>query len=256
MIKIISWNVNGMRAVVRNGFTDFLKTAKPDVICLQEIKIDDARRAQAKFDFPNYIEYWNPAQKPGYSGTAVLTKQQPLTVIQGIGIEKFDAEGRVQTLEFKHFYLINTYFPNTRHDLSRLDFKAEFNKAVLAHVKKLEKTKPVIITGDFNVAREEIDLAHPESNHQNAGFTDLERDWGRKYLTQGLVDTFRHFYPDKVQYSWWSYRFNARVKNMGWRIDYFLVSKSLVKKVDKAYILDQVSGSDHCPIGIDLKMLF
>jgi len=253
MKKILSWNVNGIRAAVRNGFADFLQKAKPDIICLQEIKINDAKRAQENFDFQGYIEYWNPAKKAGYSGTAVLTKEQPLEVKNGLGIEKFDNEGRVQTLEYKDFYLVNTYYPNTRHDLSRLDFKSEFNQVVLKHLQKLEKKKPVILTGDLNVAREEIDLTNPESNHQSAGFTDEERAWGRKYLEKGFVDTYRHFYPNKVQYSWWSYRFNARSRNIGWRIDYFLISQKLLKKVEKAYILDQVKGSDHCPIGIELK---
>ncbi|MFH0840627.1 MAG: exodeoxyribonuclease III [bacterium] len=251
---ILSWNVNGIRAVVRNGFADFLKKANPDIICLQEIKIDNVKRAQEKFDFPDHIEYWNPAKKSGYSGTAVLTKQEPIKVVNGLGIKKFDDEGRVQTLEYKDFYLINTYFPHTRHDLSRMKFKVEFNQEVLKHVNKLENKKPVIITGDFNVAREEIDLTNPSTNHHNPGFTDLEREWGRKYIEKGLIDTFRYFYPKKEQYTWWSYRFNARAKNIGWRIDYFLVSKKFLKKVTKAYILDKVKGSDHCPIGIDVNI--
>ena len=250
---IISWNVNGIRAVVRNGFADFLEKYNSDIICLQEIKIDDVRRAQEKFDFSEYIEYWYPAKKAGYSGTAVLTKQKPLKIIQGIGIKKFDDEGRVQILEFTKFYLINAYFPNARHDLGRLNFKLEFNQAVLQYIKKLETKKPIIITGDFNVAREEIDLTNPQNNHHNPGFTDEERESNRKYLKQGLVDTFRYLHPKKIQYTWWSYRFKARERNIGWRIDYFFVSKQLLKKVTKAYILDKVKGSYHCPLGIEVN---
>lgn len=252
-MKLLSWNVNGIRACVRNGFLDVLKKTKPDILCLQEIKIDHASRLKAEFDFKGYEEYWNPAERPGYSGTAILTKIKPLSVKDGIGKAEFDTEGRVQTLELPKFYLVNTYFPNSQPTLARLDYKTRFNKAMLDYLKKLEKKKPVIICGDFNVAREEIDLARPKENHETAGFTDQERLWGRKYLEAGLVDTFRELHGDKVQYSWWTYRFGARARNVGWRIDYFLVSAKIRKLVTQAFILDTITGSDHCPVGIEIK---
>ncbi len=252
-MKLISWNVNGIRAAVRKGFGDFLVSARPDIIALQEIKIDDARRAKEAFDFKGYEEIWHPAKRPGYSGTAILTKIKPISIRNGFGISEFDLEGRAQTLEFSKFYLINTYFPNARPELARLDYKSDFNAAMLKYIKKLEKTKPVIICGDFNVAREEIDLARPKENEFSPGFSAEERAWGRKYIEAGLVDTYRHFFPNKVQYTWWSQRMNARARNVGWRIDYFLVSTKIIKSVKNAFILDKVMGSDHCPIGIELK---
>lgn len=253
-MKLISWNVNGIRACIRSGFPETLKKLKPDILALQEIKIDHESRLKAEFDFKGYEEYWNPAERPGYSGTAILSKIKPSKVIDGIGIKEFDSEGRVQTLEFPKFYFINTYFPNSQPTLARLDYKARFNKAVLDYIKKLEKKKPVIICGDFNVAREEIDLARPKENRETAGFTDIERMWGRKYLDAGLVDTYRELNGDKIQYSWWTYRFGARARNVGWRIDYFLVSAKIRKYVKKAFILDTVMGSDHCPVGIDITI--
>ncbi|MFH1412797.1 MAG: exodeoxyribonuclease III [bacterium] len=252
-MNVISWNVNGLRAVVKNGFVDFLKQSKPDIIGLQEIKISNQARLKQKFDFQDYFEYWNPAVKPGYSGTAVLSKNKPVSVKNGINIKKFDKEGRVQALEYPEFYFVNAYFPNAQHELARIDFKIEFNKEFLKYLKKLDKKKPVIVCGDFNVAREEIDLKNPETNRENAGFSELERKWARKYLEAGFVDTFRHFYPTKVQYSWWTYRFQARKRNIGWRIDYFLVSIRMIKQIKKAHILDKVMGSDHAPVGIELK---
>jgi len=252
-MKLLSWNVNGIRACVRKGFTDFLSDYKPDVLGIQEIKIDDQSRAKEVFDFKDYQEYWHPAQKPGYSGTAILTREKTIKNIAGLGDLEFDKEGRVQTLEFDKFYFINAYFPNARPELARIDYKEKFNEKILRFIKKLEKTKPVIICGDFNVAIEEIDLARPKENIGNPGFSQEERYWGRKFLDSGLVDTFRYFNKDKVQYSWWSHRMNARARNIGWRIDYFMVSAKIIKHVKKAFILDNVQGSDHCPVGIELK---
>lgn len=252
-MKLLSWNVNGIRACVRKGFTDFLSDYKPDVLGIQEIKIDDKSRAKEVFDFKNYQEYWHPAQKPGYSGTAILTREKTIKNIAGLGDLEFDKEGRVQTLEFDKFYFVNAYFPNARPELVRIDYKEKFNEKILRFIKKLEKTKPVIICGDFNVAIEEIDLARPKENIGNPGFSQEERYWGRKFLDSGLVDTFRYFNKDKVQYSWWSHRMNARARNIGWRIDYFMVSAKIIKHVKKAFILDNVQGSDHCPVGIELK---
>lgn len=253
-MKLLSWNVNGLRAAVKNGLVKFLADAKPDILALQEIKISDEARLQTKFDFVNYQEYWHPARRPGYSGCGVLIKNQPLYYVAGLGIKKFDDEGRIQTLEFAKFFLVNAYFPNAQPELKRLDYKEEFNAAILHHLKKLDNQKPVIICGDFNVAREEIDLARPKDNVGNPGFSNQERRWADKFLQAGFIDSFRHLHPDKIQYSWWTYRFSARTKNVGWRIDYFLVSKRLAAKIDKAYILDQVTGSDHAPIGIEFRV--
>lgn len=254
-MKIISWNVNGIRAAVKKGFSDFIKKDRADIYCLQEIKIDDLARAKEKFDFKDYLEFWHPAEKPGYSGTALLIKNDlsTLGVKNGLGGAVFDREGRVQTVELKKFYLINVYFPNANHELSRLGFKLDFNKQVLKYVKKLEKSKPVILGGDFNVAHEEIDLARPKDNIGNPGFTDEERAWMTQFLNSGLVDTYRHINKNKIQYSWWGYRFNSRARNIGWRIDYTCVSEKLKKQVKKAFILDKVMGSDHCPVGVEIK---
>ena len=252
----MSWNVNGIRAAVKNGFKKFLETEKPDILCLQEVKIHHLAREKEKFDFTNYTEYWNSATRPGYSGTAILVSEklaQP-SVKNGIGIEKFDLEGRVQTAEFENFYLINCYFPNTRGDLSRLDFKLEFNEVLLKYAKKMAEKKPVIITGDFNVAHEEIDLKHPKSNDGAAGFHPLERKWFSRLLKSDFVDTFRELYPTKIQYSWWSYRFSARKNNAGWRIDYFVTSKDLKNKIIDSQVLDKVVGSDHCPVMLEIKL--
>jgi exodeoxyribonuclease III len=254
-MKIISWNVNGIRAVAKKGLSDFLKKEKPDILCLQETKISDVKREEHEFDFMDYNEYWHSAKRPGYSGTMMLVKNdiEVLSSKNGLGEDKFDHEGRTITLELEKFYLMNAYFPNSNHELSRLDYKIEFNDTLLNYVKKLEKTKPVVICGDFNVAHEEIDLARPKDNVGSAGFTYEERAWMTKLLSLGFVDTFRYKYPSKVQYSWWSYRFNARVKNIGWRIDYFCVSWGLMENVKKAYIMNEVYGSDHCPVGLELK---
>ncbi|MEA1929523.1 MAG: exodeoxyribonuclease III [Patescibacteria group bacterium] len=259
MITLMSWNVNGIRAVVKKGFEGFLKEHKPDVLGLQEIKINDAARAQEKFDFAAYNEYWHPAERSGYSGTATLSKLEPISIGRGFSLPGQsttigDKEGRLQTFEFDKFYFLNAYFPNANHELTRLGFKEEFNKKFLQHVKKLEKKKPVVACGDFNVAHQEIDLARPKDNIGNPGFTKEERDWADKLVKHGLIDTFRHLHPDKVQYSWWSYRNFVRERNIGWRIDYFFASKELMSCVKKAFILDQVLGSDHCPVGIQLDI--
>ncbi|MFA6253787.1 MAG: exodeoxyribonuclease III [Candidatus Paceibacterota bacterium] len=271
-LKIYSWNVNGIRAAVKNGFTEWLEETKPDIVCLQEIKINDTAREKVEFDFVGYNEYWHSAERPGYSGTAILTKEEPGAISKGFnvpGSEKKqkevkkekgenkkwleDKEGRVITLEFEQFYLVNTYFPNANHELSRLSFKEEFNENWLDYVKKLEKKKPVVTCGDFNVAREAIDLANPKENEGNAGFTVEERKWMDKFIKNSLIDTYRLINGDKVQYSWWSYRFTARARNIGWRIDYFLVSEKLKKNIKDAFIDDTVLGSDHSPVGIILE---
>jgi len=256
-MKIISWNVNGVRAVIKKGFKNFLTKTKPDIVCLQEIKIDDNARAKEKFDFSGYEEYWCSAKRPGYSGTAILIKSSlaPLVkeVKNGLGKEEFDQEGRVQTLVLKDFYLLNAYFPHINHEFTRLDYKLRFNQAFSRYVKNLEKKKKVIAAGDFNVAHEEIDLARPQDNIGNPGFTDEERAWMGKFLGNGFVDTFRYFNPKVKKYSWWSYRFQARERNIGWRIDYFCVSTKLIKLVKEAFILDNIQGSDHAPVGIFLK---
>ncbi|HEY9582865.1 MAG TPA: exodeoxyribonuclease III [Candidatus Paceibacterota bacterium] len=265
-LKLASWNVNGLRAVERKGLLrPFIITSKPDILCLQEIKIDAGAKAESEFDLPEYQEFWNHAKRPGYSGTAtfvrngILNQRSGLKNLNqrpdlGVGIEKFDFEGRVQTLEFPKFYLVNAYFPNSRHDLSRLEFKGEFNEAILKHIKKLDKNKPVILTGDYNVAHNEIDLARPKDNKENPGFHPRERAWMSKFLEAGFIDTFRYLHPKEIRYSWWSMRSGARARNIGWRIDYFAVSKRLASKIKKAEILDQVLGSDHCPVTLEIKV--
>lgn len=251
-LTIVSWNVNGIRAAVKKGLGDFLKERRPDILGLQEVKITDAAREKEEFDFADYAEYWNPAERPGYSGTATLTKPLPLQVTTGIGDPAFDLEGRVQTLEFNDFYFVNAYFPNTQHGLTRLQYKCDFNDAFLHHVRQLERQKPLIIVGDFNVAREEIDLARPKDNVGNPGFTDEERAWARTFLKAGFLDTFREIRGDEVRYSWWSYKFFARDRNIGWRIDYVFLSPALRSRLVDAFIWDDVYGSDHAPVGITL----
>jgi len=254
-MKIISWNINGIRAVTKKGFRDFLNTEKPDILCLQEIKISQKTQQETSFDFIGYNEYWNSAERPGYSGTAILVNnnfKDVIAVDRKLGIKKFDSEGRVQVLEAKQFYLLNVYFPNANPELSRLDYKLAFNDQLLKLVKKLEVQKPVIISGDFNVAHQEIDLAHPQANKGRPGFTQAERDWFSKLLAHNFIDSFRYLNGDKIQYSWWSYRARARAHNIGWRIDYFCVSDKLKKKIKQAYILDKVLGSDHAPVVIKM----
>ncbi|MBU1202445.1 exodeoxyribonuclease III [Patescibacteria group bacterium] len=249
-LNILSWNVNGIRAVVRKDFPAWLAKAKPDIVCLQEIKISDAVLAQKDFDFPGYQEFYNSAKRPGYSGTGILVKDSIKAKV--LASMPWDDEGRVQVLDIDKYYLINIYFPNAKDDLSRLDWKIKWNDKLLVYLKKLEKNKPLIITGDYNVAHQEIDLARPKANIGNAGFTNEERAWMNKFLSSDFKDTFRELHPDKIQYSWWSFRANARANNVGWRIDYFCVSKSILKKISKAYILDKVTGSDHAPVGIEI----
>lgn len=253
-MKIISWNINGVRAALKKGLLNFLVLEKPDIIVFQETKIDNASREKLGLEFPGYKSYWHGAQRPGYSGTATLVKEGlDYKVINGFGPSIYDDEGRVQILEHPKFYFLNVYFPNSNQELSRLTYKQSFNKDLLVHIKKLEKKKPVIITGDFNVAYQEIDLARPKENEGKAGYTVEERDDFSNFIKAGYFDSFRELHPKKVQYSWWSFRAAARKRNVGWRIDYFLLSKKLEKNLNKAFILDQVMGSDHAPIGIEIK---
>lgn len=259
-MKIISWNVNGIRAVAKKGFADFLKTQKADIVGVQEVKISDGHREKEIFDFPNYTEYWNSAQRPGYAGTMSLIKEDPklekrfVKHIIGLGTDSFDIEGRSQTLEFDKFYVLNNYFPNAQDGLVRMDYKHGFNVAFLKYIKKLDKKKPVIFMGDLNVAHEEIDLARPKDNHFSPGFSDEERADMTMFVKAGFVDTFRYLHPQKIQYSWWSYRGGARERNVGWRIDYVMVSKRIAKKITQSFILDSVHGSDHCPVGIEIDI--
>ena len=252
MKKLVSWNVNGLRACIKKEcFLEFIAKEDPDVLCLQETKLSEG---QLDLDLPGYHQYWNYAEKKGYSGTAVFTKEEPLEVTYGLGIGEHDHEGRVITLSFPEYYLITVYVPNAKEDLSRLDYRMTWEDDFLSYVSKLEETKPVIYCGDLNVAHREIDLKNPKSYRGHAGFTDEERGKFEAALDHGLVDTFRHFYPDKEQaYSWWSYRFHARENNAGWRIDYFMVSKALEDRLEDAVIYADVYGSDHCPVGLILR---
>lgn len=248
MKKLISWNVNGLRACTQKGFMDFFQDADADIFCLQETKLQEG---QIQLELPGYYQYWNYAEKKGYSGTAVFTKEKPLSVSMGIGIEKHDHEGRVITLEFEKFYLITVYTPNSQDELRRLDYRMEWEDDFLAYLKQLEQNKPVIVCGDMNVAHREIDLKNPKTNRKNAGFTDEERAKFTALTEAGFTDTFRYFYPDAEGiYSWWSYRFHAREKNAGWRIDYFLASEALNGSLKDAMIYNDVFGSDHCPVGL------
>ncbi len=252
MMRFFSWNVNGLRAVIKKGFNEFLKKEKPDILGLQEIKISEEARKKEEFDFAGYQEFWNCAKRPGYSGTAVLVKEG----IKVVGRVKFpnDDEGRVLILEFGKFYFVNVYFPNANHELSRLDFKMEFNDRLLKFLKKLEKKKPLVVCGDYNVAYEPIDLARPKENEGNPGYTKEERGWFSKFMKAGFKDTFRILNPEKVQYSWWSFRAGARSRNVGWRIDYFCVSCNIINKVSSSFIKDGITGSDHAPVGVEIKM--
>ncbi|MBL7058312.1 exodeoxyribonuclease III [Patescibacteria group bacterium] len=253
-MKIISWNVNGIRACLKKGFKDFLLESKPDILAVQEIKIANKAIAGEAFDYPGYNEYYFSAKKPGYSGTGVMVskKLKVISYQEGLGIIKFDDEGRTQVLEFDGFYLVNNYFPNTQDQLLRLDFKEEYNKEFLKVMKELEKKKPVITCGDFNVAHAPIDIKNDKANKGRAGYTDEERAWMTKFIEAGFVDTFRFLNPYNVEYSWWSYRFNARANNAGWRIDYILISDKLKTKLKKAYILCDVLGSDHAPVAVEM----
>ncbi len=251
-MKFISWNVNGLRAIVGKGFKDIFKELDADIFCLQETKL---QAGQIDLEFEGYTSYFNYAEKKGYSGTAIYTKQMPLSVTYGIGIEEHDKEGRVITLEFKDYFFITVYTPNSQNELQRLDYRMKWEDDFLAYIKKLDEKKPVIYCGDLNVAHNEIDLKNPKSNHKNAGFTDQERGKISKVLSQGFTDTFRYLYPDKTSiYSWWSYRFNARANNAGWRIDYFIVSDRLREKIQDAKIHTDIFGSDHCPVELDINL--
>ncbi|MCI8507038.1 MAG: exodeoxyribonuclease III [Lachnospiraceae bacterium] len=252
-MKLISWNVNGIRACTGKGFLEFFKEIDADIFCIQESKM---QAGQLDLDLPGYHQYWNYAEKKGYSGTAVFTKKEPLSVVNGIGIEEHDKEGRVITLEFEDFYMVTVYTPNSQNELARLDYRMAWEDAFCAYLKKLEEVKPVIVCGDMNVAHKEIDLKNPKTNRKNAGFTDEEREKFSILLDSGFIDTYRYFYPEQEGiYSWWSYRFKAREKNAGWRIDYFLVSEGLEDKLKDAKILTEIMGSDHCPVELDIADL-
>ncbi len=248
MKKLISWNVNGLRACMGKGFSEAFRDLDADVFCLQETKLQEG---QIELDLPGYEQFWNYAEKKGYSGTAIFCKKEPLSVTYGMGIEEHDQEGRVITLEFEDHYLVTVYTPNSKQELLRLDYRMVWEDAFRAFLQELDKKKPVIVCGDMNVAKEEIDLKNPSSNHHNAGFTDEERDKMRTLLSAGFTDSFRYFYPDQKEiYSWWSYRFHAREKNAGWRIDYFLVSDRLTDRLKSAKIHTDIMGSDHCPVEV------
>jgi len=249
-MKLLSWNVNGIRAAIKKGFLTFVEEEKPDILCLQETK---ATQDQVNLEIEGYHQFWNSAEKKGYSGTAIFTKIKPDNVLNGLNIEEHDKEGRVITVVYPDFYLVTIYVPNSKRDLSRLDYRQKWDRDLLAYLQGLEKTKPVIFCGDLNVAHKEIDLARPVPNRGNAGFTQQERRGLMRFLEHGFVDTFRHFNQRPHHYTWWSYMHNARKKNLGWRIDYFCVSKSLIDRVENAFILPNVHGSDHCPVGIVLK---
>ena len=252
MKKLISWNVNGLRACMGKGFAEFFAAEDADIFCIQESKL---QAGQIDLDLPDYHQYWNYAEKKGYSGTAIFCKEEPLSVSYGINIEKHDHEGRVITLEFDQFYMVTVYTPNSQDELRRLDYRMEWEDDFLAYLKTLEQTKPVIVCGDLNVAHKEIDLKNPKTNRKNAGFTDEERAKFTARMEAGFIDSFRHFYPDlEGAYSWWSYRFHAREKNAGWRIDYFLTSASLKDSLKDALIYKDVLGSDHCPVGLLIEL--
>ena len=251
MMKFISWNVNGLRAVYQKGFEDTFNTLDADFFCLQETKM---QAGQLDVHFDGYESYWNYADKKGYSGTAIFTKHHPINVLYGLGIDEHDHEGRVITLEMDRFFLVVVYTPNSQDELRRLDYRMTWEDAFRNFLLKLNEQKPVIVCGDMNVAHEEIDIKNPKSNRRNAGFTDEEREKFTVLLNAGFIDTFRHLYPDTITYSWWSYRFQARQKNAGWRIDYFLTSKSLESQIKDAKIHTDIFGSDHCPVELDLDI--
>lgn len=251
-MKLISWNVNGLRACLGKGFPEFVSKELPDLLALQEVKMEEG---QAELPLPpGYHVYWNSAERKGYSGTAVLARTEPLSVSRGMGVERHDHEGRILTLEYPDFWFVCVYTPNSQQELARLSYRMEWEDDFRGYLLELDRTKPVILCGDLNVAHKDIDLKNPGPNRKNPGFTQEERDKLTALLEAGFVDTFRHFYPDRTgAYSWWSYRFRAREKNAGWRIDYFLVSQRLVPRLDDAVIYQEVTGSDHCPVGLLLK---
>ncbi len=250
-MKLVSWNVNGLRAIYKKGFEQVFKELDADIFCIQETKMQEG---QIKLDLKGYFEYYNYAERKGYSGTAIFTKKEPQKVIYGIGIEEHDKEGRVITLEFDKFYMVNCYTPNSGRELTRLEYRMVWEDEFKKYLISLDRIKPVIICGDLNVAHNEIDLKNPKSNRKNAGFTDEERGKIDNLLKSGFTDTFRKIYPDKEGcYTWWSYMFNARANNAGWRIDYFLVSDRISKNIKDAYIYSEIMGSDHCPVGLEIN---
>ena len=250
-MKLISWNVNGIRACLNKGFMDFFNEMDADIFCIQESKCQEG---QVELDFKGYNSYWNYAEKKGYSGTAIFCKQKPLNVKYGIGIEEHDKEGRVITLEFEKFYMVTIYTPNSKRELERLDYRQIWEDHIRNYLLNLEKEKPVIMCGDLNVAHKEIDLKNPKTNRRNAGFTDEERNKMTQLLDAGFTDTFRYMYPEKIEYSWWSYMGRAREKNVGWRIDYFIVSDLIKDKIKDAKIYTEIMGSDHCPVGLEIEI--
>ena len=253
-MKLISWNVNGLRACVTKGFQEFFDTVQADFFCLQETKL---QAGQIQLELPGYTQFWNYAEKKGYSGTAIFAKEKPIHMTCGMGIEELDTEGRLITLEYPQFYLVTCYTPNAQQGLARIDHRLKWDAAFRDYLHRLDLDKPVIICGDLNVAHQEIDLKNPASNRGNAGFSDEERDSFTKLLEAGFTDTFRFRNPDAVgMYSWWSYRFNARKNNAGWRIDYFLVSNRLADKITATPIYAEILGSDHCPVGLELELTF
>lgn len=251
-MKLISWNVNGLRTCVGKGFLDYFKEQQADIFCLQETKLQEG---QIELELDGYHQYWNYAEKKGYSGTAIFTKEKPISVHYGIGIDEHDKEGRVITLEFEKFYMITVYTPNSQEKLARLDYRMKWEEDFKNYLLELDKKKPVIVCGDLNVAHKEIDLKNPKTNRKNAGFSDEEREKMTKLLESGFVDSFRYFYPNKTDiYSWWSYRFSARDKNAGWRIDYFLVSDRIKENMKGAEIHTEILGSDHCPVLLNIDL--
>jgi exodeoxyribonuclease-3 len=251
-MKLLSWNVNGLRAVLKKGFLDILSEAAPDVLCLQETKCQPADVAHVEWP-EGYTAHFSAAVKKGYSGTGVITREVPIAITEGIGIEEHDQEGRTQTVEFKDYFLVNVYVPNAQNELRRLDYRQRWDADFCAHLKKLEKRKPVIFCGDLNVAHKEIDLARPKANVRNPGFTVEERSGFDRFVDAGFVDTFREFEKGPDHYSWWTYRAGARGRNIGWRIDYFMTSKQLLPRLQSAWINPEIMGSDHCPVGLEIK---
>ena len=249
-MKLISWNVNGIRACLNKGFSDFFKEVNADIFCLQETK---CQPEQINLEFEGYTSYWNSAERKGYSGTAIFTKKQPVNVTYGIGIEEHDKEGRIITLEFEDFYLVTNYTPNAKRELERLDYRMVWEDEIRKYLLELNKKKPVIMCGDLNVAHEEIDLKNPKTNKGNAGFTNEEREKMTELLNAGFIDSYRYLYPEKIEYSWWSYMGHAREKNVGWRIDYFIVSNDFRENIKEATIYTEILGSDHCPVGLEIK---
>ena len=249
-MKLISWNVNGIRACLNKGFSDFFKEVNADIFCLQETK---CQPEQINLEFEGYTSYWNSAERKGYSGTAIFTKKQPVNVAYGIGIVEHDKEGRIITLEFENFYLVTNYTPNAKRELERLDYRMVWEDEIRKYLLELNKKKPVIMCGDLNVAHEEIDLKNPKTNKGNAGFTNEEREKMTELLNAGFIDSYRYLYPEKIEYSWWSYMGHAREKNVGWRIDYFIVSNDFRENIKDATIYTEILGSDHCPVGLEIK---